>query len=196
MKTFLLTALAFCLVSGTAFSQGFRLGVKAGANLTKVSGKSFNEEFDLGYQLGAFSEIDFSKKFGIQPELLYSQINTKRSSGFNSIYNNISDPNASSDIQLKYLSIPILLRYNIGNTLTLNLGPQFSILVDDNENLLRNGEKAFSKGDFGMVGGVTLNLSRLRVYGRYIVGLNNINDIDDQDKWKSQQIQLGLGLRL
>jgi hypothetical protein len=28
------------------------------------------------------------------------------------------------------------------------------------------------------------------------VGLNNINDIDNRDKWKNQSIQLGVGFTL
>ncbi len=195
MKNIFSLVIAVLLMTTAASSQGFKLGIKAGANLSKVSGSSFNQEFDLGYQLGAFSEIDFTKKFGIQPEVLFSQVNTKRSSGFNSIYNNLADPAASSNIQLKYLSIPLLLRYNIGKLVTLNLGPEFSILIDDNENLLKNGSDAFKKGDFSMVGGLALNLSKFRVYGRYNVGLNNINDIDNQDKWKNQALQLGVGFR-
>lgn len=195
MKNIILITVALIGFAVSGNAQGFRVGLKAGANLTKITGSSFNQEFNLGYQLGAFSEIDFNKNFGIQPEVLFSQVNTKRASGFNSIYNNLADVNAPSDIQLKYLSIPILLRYNVGKLLTLNLGPEFSVLIDDNENLLKNGSNAFKKGDFAMVGGIGLSLSKFRVYGRYNVGLNNINDIDNQDKWKNQQIQLGLGFR-
>jgi len=47
-----------------------------------------------------------------------------------------------------------------------------------------------------MVGGASINISKIRVSGRYIIGLNNINDIDKQDKWKSQALQLSLGLAL
>ncbi len=177
-------------------AQGFRLGAKAGANLTKLSGIPFKEEFDLGYHLGGFAEIDFSKKLGIQPEVLFNQVNAKRSSGFNSIYTNLSNPAATSDIKLSYLSIPILLRYNVGKMLTLNAGPQFGILVDKHETLLENGQEAFKNGDFGMVGGVTINLKALRVYGRYNIGLANINDLDNSDQWKNQQLQLGIGLKL
>jgi hypothetical protein len=195
MKKVFFSFAVLMLLSAYSYAQGFRLGVKAGANMTKLSGQSFEDEFDLGYQLGAFSEIDFSKKLGIQPEVLFSQVNTKKASGFNSIYNNLGDPNSTSDIQLKYLQIPVLLRYNVGKMVTLNLGPQFSILVDDNENLFKNGENAFKSGDFSMVGGATVNLSRFRIYGRYNVGLNNLNDIDNKDEWKSQQLQLGLGIK-
>jgi hypothetical protein len=195
MKKLILSAVAFISITTASLAQ-FRVGLKAGANLAKVSGKSFNEEFELGYQVGAFSEIGLGGNLGIQPEVLFSQVNTQRASGFNSIYNNVATPNNTDQIKLHYLSIPILLRYNVGKLISLNVGPEFSALIDHNENLLQNGERAFSGGDFGIIGGLQLNLKRLRVYGRYNVGLSNINDIDERDKWKNQQIQLGLGVKL
>jgi hypothetical protein len=195
MKRVILLTVALISISVASFAQ-FRLGIKGGANLSKVSGKSFNEEFDLGYQLGAFSEIGLGGNLGIQPEVLFSQVNAKRSSGFNSIYQGLASNNSNDEIKLHYLSIPILLRYNVSKLVTLHAGPEFSALIDHDENLLQNGEKAFSNGDFAVVGGLQLNLKRLRVYGRYNVGLNNINDIDEKDKWKNQQIQLGLGVKL
>ena len=97
--------------------------------------------------------------------------------------------------ELNYLTIPVLLRYNIGSLVSLNAGPQFSVLLNDDKTLLENGESAFKNGDFAMVLGAQLNFSMLRVYGRYNIGLANINDVDNQEKWRSQQIQLGLGLR-
>jgi hypothetical protein len=41
-----------------------------------------------------------------------------------------------------------------------------------------------------------VKVSSLRIYGRYAVGLSNINNLDNQDQWKSQSIQVGLGLSL
>jgi hypothetical protein len=196
MKKVILSLTFLLTLAAVSNAQGFRLGAKAGANLNKLSGVPFKEEFDLGYHLGGFAEIDFSEKLGIQPEVLFNQINARRSSGFNSIYTNLSNPNAAADIKLNYLSIPILLRYNVGKLLTLNAGPQFGILIDKHETLLENGQEAFKNGDFGMVGGATINLKSLRVYGRYNIGLANINDIDDRDQWKNQQLQLGIGLKL
>lgn len=193
MKKYFFSALALILVASAVSAQGFTFGIKLGANLNKVSGQSFKEGYDLGYHVGAFSEIGLSKKFGIQPEVLFNQINTKRVSGFNEIYgqNNLNP----KDIDLKYLSIPLLLRYNVNSFMSLNLGPQFGVLLDDSENLFDNGKKAFKDGDFSAVAGLTLNVSSLRIYGRYNIGLANINDIDNKDKWKNQQVQLGLGLK-
>lgn len=185
-------------VAFTLTSQGqggFRIGAKVGANLNKIEGQSFNQGFDLSYHLGGFAEIDFNKKWGIQPEVLWNQTTGRRSS-FNTLYSSVANPNGSEKFKLDYLSIPILLRYNIGSILSLNAGPQFGILLSDDKTLLQNGQSAFKKGDFSMVGGAQLNFSFLRVYGRYVIGLQNINDIDNRDKWTNQQIQLGLGLRL
>jgi len=66
--------------------------------------------------------------------------------------------------------------------------------MDQDKNFLENGRDAFKDGDFSMLAGAQINLGTLRLTGRYIVGLNNINDIDNQDKWKNQAIQLSVGL--
>jgi hypothetical protein len=90
-----------------------------------------------------------------------------------------------------------LLNYKlIGNFLSLQAGPQFSILMKQDKSLLQNGAEAFKKGDFSMLGGVQLKLSAIRISGRYAIGLNNINDIGNKDEWKSQGFQVSLGLAL
>ena len=194
MKRLLGSAFLLIALSTVSNAQKFNLGGKAGATLTKISGQSFKEGYDLGYHLGAFAEIDVTKKWGIQPEVLWNQVNTKHAENFSAVYNNFQD--STGNIQLKYLSIPLLLRYNVNNLLTLNLGPQFGILLDQDKTLLKNGQEAFGSGDLSLVAGATINISAFRIYGRYNVGLNNISDIDNQESWKSQQVQLGVGIRL
>ena len=197
MKRIFLVAATFFLFTAGAFAQGgFRLGVKAGTNLTKITGQSFNDGFDLSYHVGAFAEIDFNKKCGIQPEVLWSQTTTKRTN-FDNLYPTIVNSATSKDekIKLDYMAIPILLRYNVGKMLTLNAGPQFGILINQDKNFLQNGQSAFKNGDFSMVAGAQLNFNFLRIYGRYNIGLKNLNDVGNQDKWTNQQIQMGIGLR-
>ncbi len=196
MKKNLFAFFLLTVVGISAQAQGgVKFGAKVGANLNKISGQTFKEGFDLSYHLGGFAEIDFNKRWGIQPEVLWSQSKTTRSSGFNSIYQSVLNPSGDQQIQLDYLAIPILLRYNVGKVLTLNAGPQFGILINQNDNLLVNGKSAFKKGDFAMVLGAQLNFNIVRLYGRYNIGLQNINDIDNKEKWTNQQIQLGVGLR-
>jgi hypothetical protein len=189
--------MALFLVSITlttlSFGQGFHAGIKAGANLIKVDGQSFSQEFLFGYNVGAFAEINFSKHLGIQPEVLWNQTNYRTGNQFKDIY-----PQGTNDVKgtLNYLSIPLLLNYRPAKFISFEVGPQYGILIDQHQTLLENGKDAFKNGDFSMIGGLQLNLGGLKVGGRYVVGLANINDIDNQEKWKNQGFQVYLGARL
>lgn len=197
MKRILLTSALMCLfftISSSSFAQGFRLALHAGANMGKLDGKSFKDEFKLGYHLGVAPEIMFSKKWGIQPEIMFSQSNSTTSSEFEDIYKISSSE--LKDVKLNYLSIPLLLSFRPVSFFTFQAGPQFSVLMNKQKTLLENGGDAFKNGDFSMVGGAQINLLRLRIYGRYAVGLSELNDIDKQDSWKSQTVQLGVGFAL
>lgn len=191
----ILPLLVAVFITSSAMAQ-FHIGIKGGANIVKVEGHSFKDQFKYGYHLGGFAEIGVGRKFAIQPEVLFSQYSTTLDSSYKSIYQNVINSSQSS-VRLNYLTVPVLLNYKLlGNFLVLQAGPQVGILMDQNKNLLQNGGKAFSDGDFSMVGGVQLKLSALRLSGRYLVGLKNINDIDNQDRWKSQAFQVSLGLAL
>jgi hypothetical protein len=196
MKT-KLAILAVALLTMQAASAQFRLGAKAGANLVKVGGQSFKDEFRYGYHLGGFADIALTndKKLSLQPEVLFNQYSTTLDSNFKSVYQNVIN-SSQARVKLNYLSIPILLNYKLIGPLHLQAGPAFSILMDQNRNFLQNGGDAFTKGDFSMIGGAQIKLAKLYLSGRYVIGLANINDIDDKDKWKSQAIQLSVGLSL
>jgi hypothetical protein len=194
MKKLILSLFAITVIAAASYAQaGIRLGIKGGTNLTQLSGQSFDNGFKAGYQLGGFMEIDLTKSLGIQPEVLFSESAGRTASNLGTVLTNL---NSNQDVRLNYLSIPVLLRINANKMLTFVVGPQYSILINPHETTLQNGQDAFKSGDFAAVGGLQLNLSAFRIYGRYAIGLNNINDLANQDSWKSQQIQLGIGLRL
>ncbi|MEI9910532.1 MAG: porin family protein [Bacteroidota bacterium] len=196
MKTKLFLPLVATLLFSQAIMAQFHIGIKGGANITKIDGVSFKDQFKYGYHIGGFAEIGLGHKFGIQPEVLFSQYSSSIDSNYKHIYQDVFNSDQSS-VKLNYLSIPILLSYKLaGNFLTLQAGPQFSVLVNQDKTLLQNGGEAFKKGDFALVGGAQIKLSAIRITGRYVVGLNNINDIDNQDQWKSQGFQVSLGLAL
>lgn len=184
--------MVFAMFSAAPAMAQFKIGAKAGADIHKLDGKSFKEQFSFGYHLGGFVEIGLGKKFSIQPEVLFSQTNIDTSSHFSDVY----QFDSLSKVQLKYLSIPLLLNFKASNFISLQAGPQYSILMDPNNTLVQNGQNAFKKGDFSMLAGLQLNISRIKIYGRYVVGLSNLNDIDNQEKWKNQKVQLGVGITL
>lgn len=183
----------FILLLLVALSPGLEaqvhLGIKAGGNLSKIDGRSFDEQYRLGYHAGAVLSAD-ARVLGVQGEVLFNQSNTEVVQGTDAVYNNI----ASGHKTLNYLSIPVLLRINLGKFVTLNAGPQYSILMNSDQNLLENGQEAFETGDFALVGGVEINIKRLLIIGRYCAGFSDIDRVSN--KATTQQFQLGLGFRL
>jgi hypothetical protein len=179
-------------MGSSAFSQKFTLGIKGGANLGKMTGKSFKEEFTLGYQVGGFATIPFGDRFALQPEVMFNHSSLDTASNFSQVY----QFNKVNNVSFNSLSIPILLNYNIVKYLTLQVGPQFGIVLDQDKNLMQNGKDAFKSGNFSLVGGVQLNLLKFRVYGRYVGGLTNLDNVGDKESWKANAIQLGVGIAL
>lgn len=191
MKTKIISLGTLLFISVSLFSQSLTFGIKAGANMGKITGHSFKDEYNLGYHAGVFLTIG-GKKLAIQPEVLFNQVNTDTATNFNQItgFKNIGK------IQLHYLSIPILINYNISNILALQFGPQFGILMDQNKSLTQNGKDAFKSGDFSLAAGLQLKLLKFRVYGRFIGGVTDVNNLPANDTWKVNMIQLGIGLAL
>ncbi len=193
MKKYFFILFVSLFVTSVSFAQSFKFGPKLGANIGKIEGKGFSDSYTLGYHIGGFTEIGLGKKFGIQAEVLWNQVNADTASGFSQVYTNLSQQSLSNP-RLNYLSIPLLLTFKPAKILSLQAGPQFGILIDNNKNLIANGKDAFKKGDLSMLVGAQLNIMRIRAYGRYVIGLSNINDIGNQEKWTNTGFQLGVGL--
>ncbi|MBD0332584.1 MAG: hypothetical protein ICV66_08005, partial [Chitinophagaceae bacterium] len=51
MKTKLFLLIAFASFASSSFAQ-LHIGIKAGANISKIEGQSFKDEFRYGYHLG------------------------------------------------------------------------------------------------------------------------------------------------
>ena len=189
MQKIILSLCFIVIISVAASAQSFQLGAKAGANFGKIDGESFKQGYNFGYVLGGFVDLGINKTIGIQPELLFSQTNTTVDSGKFELQ-------TPKDLHLNYLNIPVLLNINASKLLTFQVGPQFSILMNKDQSLVENGENAFKGGDLAAVLGAQLNLGMLKVYGRYNIGLSNISDITNQEKWTSQALQIGVGIKI
>lgn len=183
--SFLLLLTAFTL----SVQAQFGFGPKAGLNATKITGKSFKEQFEYNYLVGAFVEIGLGDKFAVSPEVLFSQTSTTLASDADASIFNTDQAKA----KLNYLSIPILANVKLVGPLHLEAGPQYSILINADENLLKSGENAFKSGDFSVVAGLKAKISKLRLSARYVIGLDDLNEAVDQEKWKKQSIQVALG---
>jgi len=191
---FFLPVLIIAVTVMNTQAQGFHLGVKAGANIFKIDGQSYDNEFKFGYNVGAFSEINFTQHIGIQPEVMFNQTNYRTGDKFSAVYGDGSYDNYKG--KLNYLSIPLLLSIRPVPFLSILVGPQYGILLNQDQHLSNQAKNAFKSGDFSMVGGAQLNLGGFKLGARYVIGLTDINDLGDEEKWKNQGFQVYAGFRL
>jgi hypothetical protein len=178
-------------------AQGFHLGVKAGANLASLNGRSFDNGFNWGFMAGGFAELNVSPQWGVQPEVLFSSSKTQTASDFSTIVNEAGNVGINNQsVTLNYLSIPILLSFKPVPILSIQVGPQFGILMNTSQNITSNGKNAFKSGDFSIVGGAQLNLGGFKGGARYIFGLSNLDDVTNVDTWNNRTIQFYIGFRI
>ncbi len=186
--------MATILISFTANAQEkFGIGIKVGQNFSSVNSVAVDRHA-ASYHGGITAQIGLTEKISLVPELLLSQ--TKLSTN-PSIIDVLGDNNLKPETyHLNYLMVPLLVQVKPFSGLLLQVGPQYGILIDQKKDGIENAQLAFKQGEFSFVGGAKVNLGGFFVYGRYVVGLQNINDLQDQAKWKTTQWQLGLGMNL
>ncbi|MFM6993517.1 MAG: outer membrane beta-barrel protein [Sediminibacterium sp.] len=190
-KIILITSLFISLT--VSAQEKFGIGIKVGQNFSSVNSVAVDRHA-ASYHGGVTAQIGLTEKISLVPELLLSQ--TKLSTN-PSIIDVLGDNNLKPETyHLNYLMVPLLVQVKPFSGLLLQAGPQYGILLDQKKDGIENAQLAFKQGEFSFVGGAKLNLGGFFVYGRYVVGLQNINDLQDQAKWKTTQWQLGLGMNL
>jgi hypothetical protein len=158
-----------------------RIGVKAGANFADLDGITLDTEMRTGFHFGAVLEIKLPGSLALQPELMYSSQGAK------------VDSAAFDDIQYDYLTVPVMLKYYlIKDIIDIEIGPQFSFLVNDNVDF---GDT--STFDFAAAGGVGVDLGEhIFLQGRYVLGLTSAStDALLNADTKNKVIQLSLGYK-
>src|SRR5690606_20818809 len=100
------------------------------------------------------------------------------------------DSDAVDDINFNYVTVPVLAKfYLITDRLSVEAGPQFSFLIDDNV----KDQFETESFDFAAVGGLGLNITdNIFAQARYVVGLT---DASKDAEVKNRVIQVSLGYR-
>jgi opacity protein-like surface antigen len=209
MKKLFFTALTLCIpyfmqAQVTAAAQSvlpvkLDLGLKVGANFAQLNGGTWSEAYQPGLMGGAFFGIT-RNKVGGQIEALFSQ--TKYSVESKLPYAvtkpgllNPTTAAMSGDVNVSYLTIPVLFQYKVLPFTWLQLGPQFSgvVSVNDKDELFNDAKELF-KSDFAGVAGIQVKLPVKLVFsGRYILGFTDNNNSGVGGAWKNRTIQLGVG---
>ena len=169
------------------------IGIKVGQNLTSVNSVAVDRHA-ASYHGGLTFQVGLTDKISLVPEVLLSQ--TKLSTN-PSIIDVLGDNSLKPETyHLNYMIIPLLVQVKPFPMLAIQAGPQYGILLDQKKDGKENAQLAFKQGEFSFVGGAKVNLGGFFLYGRYVVGLQDISELQDQAKWKTTQWQLGLGLNL
>lgn len=174
----------------TGKAQETRFGVKGGFNYSTIVGDlTTGLKFRFSGHGGIFVEIDFSEKFKLQPELLYSSQGFQFSTDLAAIQNGgaVGDDNDfRTNVQLNFITVPILGKFALNDKLDVEFGPQFGFLVNqvtkfkdlDQASDVNADRRSSISGDFqldyGAVVGLGLALSdNLSISPRFYVGLRN-----------------------
>ena len=193
---FLFTLLVTLQVSA---QQKFALGIKVGQNLSSIN-NVYVDRHAASYHIGATVQLGITKSISIVPEVILSQTKLEAVYPLDFSPNNIIKPET---YHLNYLAIPILLQLKPVKGLLLQAGPQYSILIDKKKDGVENATLAFKNGEFAFIGGAKIDLGGFFLYGRYVIGMENVasfkqleTQLNDDAQWKTKQWQLGIGINL
>ncbi|MBC6492445.1 OmpA family protein [Flavihumibacter stibioxidans] len=195
-KILFATALAATISGAVSAQEGendYFIGAKAGLNIStfKLDGAvpaGHKSEFKFQPVAGFFMNMPLSKKFSVQPELLYSIMGS-----------NVKNSGSDLKQRLDYLSIPLLFKYKVSNQFNLLLGPQADLLVRARQEVnsrTTNNVQNLRRDDYAATAGFEWwPAGRLVVGARYIHGLTNVRRYDDYE-WFNRGVQATAGLRL
>ncbi|MBS1553881.1 MAG: PorT family protein [Bacteroidetes bacterium] len=191
-RLLLTSCLVFHCVVG--LSQNITGGIRVGTNFANQSfttnTMSRDTDSKIGVAAGIYLTVMISQKFGVQPEVAYSQM------GYN-----LSSTNPKFENSYNYLSVPILFRYELVKNLSFHVGPQVGILVAATSTAgtstidLRNDTEQI---DFGGAAGFGLDFGKFNGGVRYYLGFSNLYKVppapDFRQKNTAFQIFVGYSL--
>lgn len=183
MKKILLTAAAVFAIS-FANAQDAKFGAKAGLNFSSIAGFE-GAKNQVGFHIGGYATISVSDKFAVQPELLYSAQGAKFEGG---------------SLNLSYINIPVMAKFNVADKFNLEVGPQIGLLMSATAKSDNGGSEDYkslmNSTDFGLNFGAGYEVAEnINVGLRYCLGLSQLQKelVTGATAYKNTNIQLSLG---
>ncbi|WP_271785134.1 porin family protein [Aquimarina algiphila] len=168
MKKLFLLAIAVISFSVSSNAQDIKFGFKGGVNFATLNGDDVNDNLDgrTGYHIGAVLQVSLAETIALQPELLYSA-------------------QGIEDTDIDYLNLPVLVKLKFAKIFSVEAGPQFGFVVNDD----------FEVGDpesFDFSGAVGAGVEFGPFFGqlRYNFGFT---DVIDNVEAKNSAFQISVG---
>ena len=164
---------------------GFRVGANfAHPDFSKGSPPSdVKTDWGAGFVGGFFLVVPISNKIALQPEYLFSQMNS-------------SFTGTDDTFHANYLSLPLFLRFQFNDRFAVLAGPQFDLLIGSE---LKNSEGTtdythkMEERSIAVTAGLECRIWKLAALSvRYMQGFNHIGiDLEDETvEYKYQMIQI------
>ena len=161
-----------------------KIGVKGGLNLTNLYVDDVEDEnMKAGFNLGLFAKLPVTNGFSIQPELLYSVKGSKLTYDLGILGSN------EYRFNLNYVEVPLLAVINLSKNFNVHAGGYAAYLaqanikreVDDgpNDQIANLNEDNFNRFDYGLVGGLGVDIDAITIGARYNYGLREVGKADN-----------------
>ena len=202
MKKILLSVLC-CFVVFTIYAQNevqvnysTSGGLLGAANLSQFRTDNDEPTVDygskMGWALGGWINFPVSSGFSVEPQVMFSSYR---------YHTNSTTPGLLlTDGSLRYISVPVLLKFHAGEKFAFTAGPQVDFLtsVGDDDKLARIDD--FTRTSFSLSGGIEIcPHGKVTVFGRYIHGFSNMDDRANHTstiEYKNSNVQFGLKVKL
>lgn len=167
-------------------------GLKGGLNISDVVMTNYinpDVESDLklktGLHAGAFVYGMLNERLGLAGELLYNNKGVK----------------AVDNINLHYITLPLLVQYKLTDNIFGELGPELGYMVSATSRYGNASNTYNNKVDLSLDGGFRLDVSKLVLGIRYCVGVFSVREpiesIDGEKiKYQNRVLQLTMGYKL
>lgn len=194
-------------------NPGPKFGIKGGINLSQLyvdQPTVQDESMKVGYHFGVFGKIPVTSYLAFQPEVLYSNMGSKITYGGSDVETLLGIEEGEVRFNLNYLQVPLTLAVNLG-PLNVHAGPYVSYLISANVTDLNTSDlnttglvefdtDDFNRLDYGLVGGVAVDIQNLTLGVRYNYGLREIGNsglagtFTNNSRNSVAQLYIGVGL--
>lgn len=176
MKKLLLASILVCLTT-VCLAQEIKYGIRGSLNVSNLDfdpDATFENKHRNGFAFAGFVDFGFSEELSLRTELQWS-----------------AEGGKDEAIRADYIQLPIMLRLNVSERLSVGAGPQVNLKTWKNN----DGFSTFAFS--GVLGAEYMITDELFVDARYSIGLSNILDTDLTDvEAKNHVMQFGFGIKI
>lgn len=169
--------LGFVIIATFSYAQNAMYGVRAGINVSNLDFEpdaTFDNQHRNGFAIGFFGEYNLTSSISLAPELQFSAEGAK-----------------DRALRVDYIQAPILVKFKIGDRLSIGAGPLFGVKVHEFED-------GYANFGFSGVGAIEFMITdEFFIDARYHYGVTNI--LDDNIvgvEATNTNIQIGIGVKI